>query len=92
MGRTCDIGVNTVLPDDTAVGDRCILHPGVVLGGDGCGHQRTGFHYHNILQLGCVVLEDAVELGANTCIDRATLAQKTDKKNSLGASLARLPG
>jgi len=75
VGRDCDIGINAVLLDGTVVGDRCILHPGVVLGGDGYGYQWTGDHHHKIPQLGCVVLEDDVELGGNTCIDRATLGE-----------------
>ncbi len=75
VGRDCDIGINAVLLDGTVVGDRCILHPGVVLGGDGYGYQWTEDHHHKIPQLGCVVLEDDVELGANTCIDRATLGE-----------------
>lgn len=75
IGEDCDIGPNVVLMDDTRVGDRCILHPGVVIGADGYGYYWTGDHHHKIPQLGNVVIEDDVEIGANTCIDRATLGE-----------------
>jgi UDP-3-O-[3-hydroxymyristoyl] glucosamine N-acyltransferase len=75
IGRHCDIGVNAVLLDGSVLGDRCILHPGVVLGSDGYGYHWTGDHHHKIPQIGGVVLEDDVELGANTCIDRATMGE-----------------
>jgi UDP-3-O-[3-hydroxymyristoyl] glucosamine N-acyltransferase len=75
IGRDCDVGVNVVLLDGSVLGDRCILHPGVVLGSDGYGYQWTGDHHHKIPQVGGVVLEDDVELGANTCIDRATVGE-----------------
>ena len=57
------------------VGDRRILHLGVVLGSDGYGFHWMGDHHHKIPQLGIVVIEDDVEIGANTCIDRATLGE-----------------
>ena len=75
IGADCDIGPNAVLLDGTVVGDRCILHPGVVLGSDGYGFHWMGDHHHKIPQLGIVVIEDDVEIGANTCIDRATLGE-----------------
>jgi len=75
VGTECDIGVNCVLLDGTRIGDRCTLHPGVVLGSDGYGYQWSGDHHHKIPQLGIVVIGDDVEIGANTCIDRATLGE-----------------
>lgn len=56
------------------IGDRCILQPGVVIGGDGFGFapDENG-HYSKIPQLGNVILESDVEIGANTTIDRATM-------------------
>jgi UDP-3-O-[3-hydroxymyristoyl] glucosamine N-acyltransferase len=75
IGADCDIGPNAVLMDGTLIGDRCILHAGAVLGADGYGFHWTGDHHRKIPQLGRVVIEDDVEIGANTCIDRATLGE-----------------
>ncbi len=75
IGADCDIGPNAVLMDGTLIGDRCTLHPGVVLGADGYGFQWTDDHHHKIPQLGRVAVEENVEIGANTCIDRATLGE-----------------
>lgn len=75
VGAECQIGPNATLLHGTRVGDRCILHPGVVLGADGYGFHWTGDHHHKIPQIGVVVVEDEVEIGANTCIDRATLGE-----------------
>ena len=55
------------------VGKSCILHAGVVLGADGFGFAPEGDHYKKVPQIGNVVVEDNVEIGANTCIDRATM-------------------
>lgn len=75
IGADCDIGPNAVLLEGTVLGNRCILHPGVVLGADGYGYHWLDDHHHKIPQLGVVVLEDDVEIGANTCIDRATMGE-----------------
>ena len=63
------------------IGNRCILHAGAVVGSDGFGFapQKDG-SYQKIPQLGNVVLEDDVEVGANTTIDRATLGSTVIKK------------
>ena len=50
-----------------------ILHAGCVIGADGFGFAPSGEGYEKIPQIGIVVLEDKVEIGANTCIDRATM-------------------
>lgn len=55
------------------IGNRCILHSGVVIGADGFGFAPTENGYKKIPQLGNVVLEDDVELGANTTVDRAMM-------------------
>ena len=56
------------------IGKRCVLHAGVVVGSDGFGHAPDAEgHYHKIPQIGNVVIEDDVELGANTTVDRATM-------------------
>ncbi len=80
VGDNCVVGDNTVLYPgvklyrNTVVGQNCILHAGVVIGADGFGFapQADG-HYEKIPQVGNVVIEDNVEIGANTTIDRSTM-------------------
>lgn len=56
------------------VGQRCLLHPGVVVGADGFGFARNGTQgWEKIEQLGRVIIGDDVEIGANTCVDRGAL-------------------
>lgn len=72
----CDgwIHAGAVLREGTRVGDRVILQPGVVLGGDGFGYVPDAEGRPVAMaQRGCVVIEDDVEIGANTTVDRATL-------------------
>lgn len=54
------------------IGSRDIIHAGAVIGADGFGFAPTAHGYDKIPQLGSVIIEDDVEIGANTCIDRAT--------------------
>ena len=74
IGADCWIHAGVVLREQTRVGDRVILHPGVVLGGDGFGYvpDESGRPVA-MAQRGRVVIEDDVEIGANTTVDRATL-------------------
>lgn len=70
IGAACLLYPHVVIREDCIVGDRVILQPGVSIGGDGYGFvQREGKHV-KIPQLGNVILEDDVEVGANTTIDR----------------------
>jgi len=79
LGDGVKIGAGTVLHPQVVVGAacrigrRCILFPGVVIGADGFGYHDEGARRHRIPHLGNVVLEDEVEIGANTTIDRAVL-------------------
>jgi UDP-3-O-[3-hydroxymyristoyl] glucosamine N-acyltransferase len=57
----------------TRLGERCILHSGVVIGADGFGFAPTQGRWEKIEQLGGVCVGDDVEIGANTCIDRGAL-------------------
>ena len=59
--------------EDCRIGERCILHPGVVIGADGFGFAKDGVQWVKIEQLGAVVIGNDVEIGANTCIDRGAL-------------------
>lgn len=58
---------------DCRVGNQCILHAGCVIGADGFGFAPSENGYDKIPQIGIVVIEDNVEIGANTCVDRATM-------------------
>lgn len=74
VGCDCWLHSGAVLREDTRVGDRVVLQPGVVLGADGFGYvaDENGRPVA-MAQRGCVVIEDDVEIGANTTVDRATL-------------------
>ena len=74
IGRGCTIYPGVRIYRDCVVGDGCIIHAGAVIGADGFGFapQADGT-YAKIPQLGNVVLENGVEIGAGTCIDRATM-------------------
>lgn len=79
IGDNVTIGDNTILyPHVTIyngciVGNNCILHAGSVIGSDGFGFAPEGDNYKKIPQLGNVIIEDDVEVGANTTIDRAVM-------------------
>ncbi|MEP6719622.1 MAG: UDP-3-O-(3-hydroxymyristoyl)glucosamine N-acyltransferase [bacterium] len=75
VGRDCVLHPGVVLYDNVTVGDRVILHSGVCIGADGFGYVRGEVSYHKFPQVGTVVIEDEVELGAQTCVDRAALGQ-----------------
>ncbi|MEM8837465.1 MAG: UDP-3-O-(3-hydroxymyristoyl)glucosamine N-acyltransferase [Pseudomonadota bacterium] len=69
IGRDCAIGANASL-DHTLMGNRVILHPGVAVGQDGFGFAMSGGGHLKVPQIGRVIIQDDVEIGANTTIDR----------------------
>jgi UDP-3-O-[3-hydroxymyristoyl] glucosamine N-acyltransferase len=71
LGRSVWVKANASLMSGCVVGDRVVLHPGCVIGSDGFGWAFVDGRAQRIPQVGNVVLEDDVEVGANTCIDRA---------------------
>jgi UDP-3-O-[3-hydroxymyristoyl] glucosamine N-acyltransferase len=73
VGEDCILCPNVTVREGCVLGNRVILQPGVVIGSDGFGFAKDGDGYRKIPQVGNVVLEDDVELGANTCVDRAVL-------------------
>lgn len=73
IGEDTEIYSNAVIYHDCKVGKRCILHAGCVIGADGFGFAPAGEGYDKIPQIGIVTIEDDVEVGANTCIDRSTM-------------------
>lgn len=73
VGSDCILYSNVTVYHDCRVGNRCILHAGCVIGADGFGFAPTPEGYEKIPQIGITILEDDVEIGANTCVDRATM-------------------
>ncbi len=73
VGSNCILYPGVTVYHDCRVGNRCILHAGCVIGSDGFGFAPTPEGYEKIPQIGIVILEDDVEIGANTCVDRATM-------------------
>lgn len=73
VGDNCILYPHTTVYDGCVIGNNCILHAGSVIGSDGFGFAPEGESYKKIPQLGNVVLEDDVEIGANTTIDRAVM-------------------
>lgn len=66
--------------EEVTIGDRVIIHCGAVIGSDGFGFAPVSNRHHKIPQIGTVVIEDDVEIGANTTIDRATLSETLIKR------------
>ncbi|MDA3822731.1 MAG: UDP-3-O-(3-hydroxymyristoyl)glucosamine N-acyltransferase [Bacteroidales bacterium] len=87
IGDNVKIGENTILfpgvkvYSDCIIGSSCILHAGVVIGGDGFGFAPDKENnYNKVPQLGNVVIEDDVEIGANSTVDRATMGSTILRK------------
>lgn len=87
VGDNVTIGDNTVLNsgvkvyENCEIGAECIFHSGVVIGGDGFGFAPSSANnYKKVPQVGNVIIEDHVEIGANTCVDRATMGSTIIRK------------
>ena len=87
VGRNVSIGENSILYANVTVYHSCIigngviLHSGVVIGADGFGFASPGKNNIKIPQIGCVQIDDDVEIGANTTVDRATLGKTWIQRN-----------
>lgn len=73
IGNDCILYPNVSVYHDCKIGDRVILHSGAVIGADGFGFAPSAEGYEKIPQIGIVTIEDDVEIGANTCVDRSTM-------------------
>ncbi len=81
IGKNCILHPGVRICRDSVIGDNCIFHPGAVIGSDGFGFAPvTDADYIKIPQIGNVVIEDNVEIGSNTCIDRATMGSTIIRK------------
>lgn len=75
IGQQCLIYPNVTVYQGCKIGNRVTIHAGSVVGADGFGFAPNAEGYDKIPQIGIVVIEDDVEIGANTCIDRSTMGQ-----------------
>jgi len=75
IGEGCQIGPNVTVLEGCIIGDRVILHPGVVIGADGFGFEFIEGRHQKIEQLGIVRVENDVEIGASSTVDRARFGE-----------------
>ena len=73
LGEGCVVHANVTIYDNVDIGRGCILHSGCVIGADGFGFVLNGDHYEKFPQVGRVEIGNFVEIGANSCVDRAAL-------------------
>src|SRR5205809_83702 len=101
VGQDCVIHPSVFIEDGVTIGNRAVLHAGVVIGADGFGYVRGELSYHKFPQIGTVIIEDDVELGANTGILPGKIVrpgvwwgipiQPLDEYKRLNAHISRLP-
>lgn len=75
VGEKCEFFPNVSIYHDCKIGNNVTIHSGTVIGADGFGFAPNQEGYEKIPQIGIVIIEDNVEIGANTCIDRSTMGQ-----------------
>lgn len=73
IGKNCRLWPNVTLYYDTKLGDNVNIHSGTVVGADGFGWAENNGKWHKVPQLGCVIIEDNVDIGANAAIDRGAI-------------------
>jgi UDP-3-O-[3-hydroxymyristoyl] glucosamine N-acyltransferase len=73
IGDDCTLHAGVIVREGCRIGNRVILQPSAVIGADGFGFAPDGSRYYKIPQVGIVEIEDDVEIGANSCVDRAAL-------------------
>lgn len=99
IGRDCILYPNVTVYDGCVIGNRVILHAGAVIGADGYGFATHDGVHHKIPQAGNVLIEDDVEIGANSCVDRGAIGStiigrgtKIDDLVMIGHSVRIGPG
>lgn len=90
IGDDCVLYPNVVVREGCSLGARVIVHSGTVIGSDGFGYVQHQGRHHKIPQLGGVIIEDDVELGANVTIDRATLGNTVIKQGTKVDNLVQI--
>ena len=82
IGKNCKIYPNVTIYDRCEIGDNVVIHAGCVIGADGFGYLLHEGKQNKIPQVGNVVIEDDVEIGANSSVDRATLGSTIIRKGT----------
>jgi UDP-3-O-[3-hydroxymyristoyl] glucosamine N-acyltransferase len=90
VGNDCILYPSVGIRENTRIGSRVIIHNGAVVGSDGFGFAPFQGKFHKIPQVGIVVIEDDVEIGANVTIDRATLGETVVKQGTKIDNLVHL--
>jgi UDP-3-O-[3-hydroxymyristoyl] glucosamine N-acyltransferase len=90
IGEGCVIHPNVTIRERVTIGDRVIIHSGTVVGSDGFGYIQEGGRHHKIPQVGTVVIEDDVELGANVTVDRATFGKTIVRRGTKVDNLVQI--
>ncbi len=75
IGNDCIIHPSVVIYNDVKIGNKVIIHAGSIIGADGFGYAREKNKFIKIPHIGKVIIKNNIEIGANTCIDRATLGK-----------------
>jgi UDP-3-O-[3-hydroxymyristoyl] glucosamine N-acyltransferase len=81
---------NVTVQERCTIGKRVIIHSGTVIGSDGFGYVQQEGRHHKIPQIGTVVIEDDVELGANVTVDRATFGRTVIKRGAKVDNLVQI--
>ena len=82
IGDNCIIYSNVTIREFTKIGNGSIIQPGAVIGSDGFGFIKVNGNNVKIEQIGKVIIEEEVEIGANTCVDRGTIGDTVIKKGT----------
>jgi len=82
IGREVTIHPHVTICEDTVIGDRVIIHSGSVIGSDGFGYTTLDTSHQKIPQVGRVIIEDDVEIGANVAVDRGTIGATVIRRGS----------
>lgn len=90
IGQDCLLHANAVIREQCVLGDRVILQPSSIIGSDGFGFAPDGSAYYKIPQVGNVVLEDDVEVGSCSCIDRAALGETRIRRGTKFDNLVQI--
>ena len=90
IGEDCVIHPGVTIREGVTIGNRVIIHAGTVVGSDGFGYVQEGGRHHKIPQVGTVVIEDDVELGANVTVDRATFGRTIIRKGTKVDNLVQI--
>ena len=90
IGENCLLYPNVTVREGVTIGNRVIIHPGTVIGSDGFGFLQHEGRHHKIPQIGTVVIEDDVELGANVTVDRATFGRTIIRRGTKVDNLVQI--